>query len=499
MHYAILFLYRFLPLEIILIGITILLGTGLFSKKLTRRFPFLQSRMRILYGYLAIVSSIVSLIAFWYIYSPFQEVWQPYFATQISPFTAGAFIAVSIGTVILSFISMVEIDLSSTNSYLLFISILLLESCSWFILSSDSWINILFGFILMFTGGNLFIRGLYEKGKLEHQKVFTNFLMMSSIALSLLFIGIACFSISGNEFTLSFQSTTLLIWEYIGITFVIISLLIQMGVPPFHNWFFKLENTRYNSLSYLLLIIQRSISFMFLVKYSLTISGSNLKEVLLWLFTLLGIIYLLWGILGSITVKRLQTTLHYISLFYIGLLLLLLADVFSEFISQEYLTSSITSVSFGIFTYIVLFSLSISLFSSISKGFKTDTVDILGSLGRNSISQYLVNLLNILLVFGAPVFLFVLSKKYRFSSDFTIRMYIVSISILVTLVLSLVYFLKLIRALHNSRKRHEIQLLRIEPATKISTILLCIITVSLMIVIVQLIRFCELITFSLLS
>jgi NADH:ubiquinone oxidoreductase subunit 2 (subunit N) len=147
----------------------------------------------------------------------------------------------------------------------------------------------------------------------------------------------------------------------------------------------------------------------------------------------------------------------------------------------------------------VIFSLSFSLISSISKGFKTDSLEILGSLGRNSISQYLVNLFNIGLLFLAPIFLFILSEKYKFTSAFTPRMYVVSITIIVVLVFSLVYFLRLIRALFVSTRKYEIQLTRIEPATIISSILLCIIAVSLLILIVQFIGFCSLVSSSLLG
>ncbi len=492
MHYAILFLYLFFPLEILLIGMIALFTSGLLSSKITQRFPYLRSRMRIVYGYITIVSTIVSMIVFWYIYTPFDVIWTTYFNTQITPFSAGAFFAIGVATVIISFISITEISLESTKSYLFFISLLLVESSSWFILASDSWINIFFGFILVFTGANLLLRGLYERRIHDSKDVFTNYLTMSSLSLSLLFIGIACLSFSGNQFNLSIQDTTLHLWEYLGIIFIVISLLILMGVPPFHNLYFRTENKKLNSSSTFLLVIQRSLALLFLVKYSTIIFESPVKVVLLWLFTLLGILYAFWGVLGVITESSLQKMLHYISLIYVGIIFLILSDVYSSVISAENLIVSIKSVNFGIITYVVIFSFSQSLFSSISKGFKSDEVEILGSIGYNSISQFLVNLFNIAIVFALPVSLFIISNKYSFSSMYTPRMYVVSISIIVTLVFSSIYFLKLLKSLLTSNSRQNLLLTKIEPATIISTILMLIIIVSLLILVVQFISFCTL-------
>lgn len=499
MHYAVLFLYLFFPLEILLIGIIALLTFGLLSDKITRRFPNLKSRMRIIYGYIAIVCSIVSMIIFWYIYSPFDLGWTSYFNTQISPLSAGTFFAIGIATVIICFISMAEISLDTSKSYLLFISLLLLESSSWFILASDSWINIFFGFILIFVGANLFLRRIYAKRSHENQSVITNYLVMSSLSLSLLFVGISCHSFSGNNFSLAIQDTTRNMWEYIGILFIIVSLLILMGVPPFHSWFFKIEDKKLNSSSFVLLILQRGLALIFLVRYLTVISESQLNVILLWLFTSLGLLYSLWGVLGSITERSLQKFLYYISLLYMGIIFLILSDVFSTTISQENIVNSMKSVNFGVFTYIIIFTFSFSLFSSISKGFKTDKIEILGSIGRNSISQYLVNLFNCLLIFVIPISLFIISKKYSFSSEFTPRMYLVSISLIVILLLSFVYFLRLMKVLFLSPTRHEVQLIRIEPATIISTILMCIIIVSMLVLVVQFIGFCTTIASFLLS
>ena len=503
MHYATLFLYRFLPLEVLLVGLMILLISGLFSHKITKRFAFLKSRMRIIYGYLAIVSSIISMITFWYIYAPFDEFDYFYFSTQITAFSAGAFYAIGLAIIIACFISMVEVDLAENSSYLLFISLLLVESSSWFMLSSDSWINILFGFVLMFTGANLFIRSLLEKKTQENQKLITNYLVISSLALGLLFVGIACHSISGNLFTFSLDSTTQYIWEYLGIVFILVSLLILMGVPPFHIWFFTTENSRKNSSSYFLIIVQRSLVLMFLIKYSLLISSSKFSGVLVWLYTSLGIFYALWGVLGSITVQRLQKLFYYVSIFYIGVVFLYLSDLFEIILLWEaydsIMTSRIFSVVIGVIVYIVLFSLSFSLLSSISKGFKTDEIGILVSISRNSLSQFFVNIFNYLLVFGWPIFIFVYSKKYSFSPDFNIRMYLTSITLIVVIILSVVYFIRLMKMLFKSSPRYEIQQGRIEPATIISSLLLCIVTVSLMILIVQFIEFCFLMSSSLLG
>ena len=267
MHYAVLFLYIFIPLEILLIGIIALLILGILSRKITVKFPQLLSRMRIIYGYITILSSIVSLIFFWYIYAPFENNWQPYFGIKITPFSAGSFYVIGIVTVIVCFLSMVEISFENKKSYLLFIGLIFLESSSWFILASNNWINIFFGFILVFTGLNLFIRNIYQINEQDNQNVINNYLVFSSLSLSLLFIGISCMSFSGNLFNFTIQNSFRTLWEYIGVIFVIVSLLILIGVPPFHFWFFKTENSKYNSSSFIELVLQRGIALLFLLKF----------------------------------------------------------------------------------------------------------------------------------------------------------------------------------------------------------------------------------------
>lgn len=499
MHYAVLFLKMFFPLEILLIGIITIIITGLLSTKITQRFPYLKSRMRILYGYMVVVSSIVSMISFWYIYNPFETSSLVYFNTQISQFTAGAYIVVGIATVIVSFMTIVEINLDSHKNYLLFISLLMLEGSSWFITTSDSWINILFGFILIYISTNVFIHGIYEKQESGSREVITNYLTMSSMSISLLFVGIACLSFSGNGFILTVQNTTRQLWEYIGIIFVIISLLIQIGVPPFHNWYFKAVNKNLNSTTSILLLFQRGLGLIFLIKYSSTIASSEINSILLWLFTSLGAVYTLWGVFGAITENSLQKLIHYISLFYIGIFMLILSDIFSSTISQEMLLNSLKSVNFGVLIYMILFSFSLSLLSSISKGLKSEEISILGSIGRNSITQFIVNLINVILLFLVPIAIYIISKKYSFDSTFSPRMYFVSILLITILVFSIVYFFRFLKALFSSEKRYKLQLTRIEPATVISSIIMFVIIISFMILIVQILSFCSLISLFLLS
>ena len=499
MHYAVLFLYMFLPVEILLIGIIVLLMIGIFDKKITRKFNYLNSRMRILYGYIVVICSIISLIVFWYIYSPFETIWPSYFSTQITPFSAGVIIAIGIATVIGSFLSMVEVALDTNRSFILFISLLLLESSPWFILASDSWINVFFGFLLVFTSINLLLRRIHKRQNQENDNILTNYLVMSSLAISILFVGIGCLTFSGNQFLISIQNTTHIFWEYIGIILVIVSLLILIGVPPFHNWFFKVENNKLTSSSFILLIVQRSLALLFLVKYSVSISGSQLNTFLLWFFASLGLLCSIWGVLGSITVRHLHKLLHYISLLYIGIIFMLLSDIYTSPTEQNYVTDSILAIMFSIFVYMAVCSFSLSLFSSITKGYKSSEISILGSISRNSITQYLVNLFNIILLFISPISFFIVSKKYDFSTEFTPQKYFVSISIIIVLIFTLINFIKLIKALAFSTKGQKVHFNRIEPATVISTILLVIVNISLLILVIQFLGFCDTIASLLIS
>ncbi len=499
MHYAALFLYIFFPLEILLLGIFVLIISGMLSSKITQKYPYFLSRMRIIYGYIAITCSVISLIMFWYIYSPFEEIWNPYFNIQITPFTAGIYYTIGIATVIASFISIVEVSLESKKSYLLFISLLLIQSSTWFVIASNSWINILFGFILIFMGLNLFLRSLNHRTTPENRKVFTSYLAMTSMSLSLMFIGIACHSFSGNLFSFSIGNTSMHLWEYLSIIFVIFSLLILIGVPPFHSWFFDVENKQFNASTFVLLIIQRGLALAFLVKYSSMISVSQLSTVLLWFYTILGLLYSLWGVLGAITQSSLQKLLYYLSLLYIGIIFLILSDIFSISIPNENLIESLKTVNYGVFAYVLIFSFSISLFSSISKGFKTDDIDLLSSISRNSISQYVVNIFNFLLLFIIPISMFIISKKYSFASFYTPRMYLSSIFFLVVLLFSLIYFIRIMKLLFVVESKEKLDVQRIEPGTIISTLLLCVIIISVLILFVQFLEYCSLISLNLLS
>jgi len=137
MSYPLSFLHDFLPLEILLLGIIFIIGLGSFSSKIIRKFPFLMTRMRIVYGYIALISSIIAVIVYSYIYTPLDSNYAIAFNLTITAFTSGLFYAVSFAIIIGIFLYIVEIELKFRKRYMLFVSLILIESSTIFITADN--------------------------------------------------------------------------------------------------------------------------------------------------------------------------------------------------------------------------------------------------------------------------------------------------------------------------------------------------------------------------
>ena len=62
-----------IPQLILFFVVLVLSILGPFSKKITDKFAFLRTRMRIIYGYIVVITSAISYITFFYILQPFNE------------------------------------------------------------------------------------------------------------------------------------------------------------------------------------------------------------------------------------------------------------------------------------------------------------------------------------------------------------------------------------------------------------------------------------------
>ena len=492
MSYPLSFLYDFLPLEILLLGIILIIILGSFSSKIIRKFPFLMTRMRIVYGYIALISSIIAVIVYSYLYTPLDSNYVIAFDLTITAFTSGLFYAVSFAIIIGIFLSIVEIKLKFRKSYMLFVSLLLIESSTIFITAANSLVFIFFGFVLIFTGMNFFIRNFTTKMPDKKKSFIGNYLTLSSLALSLLFIGFAAHSLSGNSFILSIENTTLRLWELISEIFILSGLLVLVGGPPFHFIFFESENEKFNAITQIMISVQKGLTLAFLIKYTLTIAESSFSIVLIWLFTVCGVVYVLWGVLASMTVKRLQKLVHYISIIFVGIILLILSDLFSPLLTEELINLTLKTAFYGVLVFILSLTFSISSIGVISKGFKSDEIRILREVGRNSISQFVIMVLNVLLMFAAPSSILLVSQKIVFPDYFSPRMYVTAVILLLGVVFSLVYLIRLLRSIFFIPVLRSQEFSSPEPAVFIGSFIALILIVAVVIFIKQFLIFCSL-------
>ena len=491
MSYASSFMYHFLPLEILLLGIILILCFGIFSSNIVKRVPKLLTRMRIVYGYIALVSSTISIIMYSYIYTPLNEEFLIEFNFKISAFSTGLFYTVSFATIIGVFLSIVETSLKYRKSYILFASLLLIETSTLFISASDSFLFIFFGFLVLFTGINLFIRNFSEKHNPKQTSFLSNYLTISSFALVLLFIGISAHALASSSLMLYVESISISLWEYIGEVFIILGSLIFIGGPPFHFIFFESEDSHYNSFAQIMLIVQKGLMLAFLTKYSLSISSTSLSSVLVWIFTVLGIIYILWGALACLTIKRLQKLIHYISILFTGVILLIISDLFSNALTDDLINQTLSTAFYGILIFMIGLSFSIASISAISKGFKTDDIQTLREIGRNSISQFIIVTVNILVLFIAPSSVLIISNKLIFPDFFTIRMYITAITLLLAMMFSLFYLIRLVKHTFFIPLKRRFEYDSPESAVFLASLISFVLIIILIVIMKQFLVFCS--------
>jgi len=491
--YPVIFLYNYLPLEILLIGITLIMLLGIFSSKIVSRFKRLKTRMRIIYGYIALVSIIISVILYSYIYSPLDSSHSIALNLNITAFTTGLYYAISFAVIIGVFLSIVEVELKFRKNYMLFVSLLLINASTFFITAANSLVLIFFGFVIMFTGINFFIRNFTTKLPVKQKSFINNYLIISSLALSFLFVGFSAHSLSGNSLLLSIENTTLQFWEYLSEIFIVIGLLILIGGPPFHFVFFESENIRFNSITQIMISIQKGLAIAFLTRYTVTIADSPLSSVLIWLYTVCGVAYVLWGVLASITENRLQKLIHYVSIIFSGIILVILSDLFSSVLAEEIVNLTLKTVSYGILIFILSITFSISSISVISKGFKSDKIEVLREVSRNSISQFIILLLNALVLYAGPLSILIVSQKIIFPNYLCPRMITTAVILLVGAVFSLIYLYRILKFIFFVPLQMKFEFSHPEPGVFLASFIAFFLMIIVIIFMKQFLIFCSLI------
>jgi len=484
------FLFDYLHIEIIILGIFVTVVLGLFSNRLTNKFLFLKNRMRLLYGYIILTLSIISLVIFGYFFTPFGDVSTELGLVEISSFNAGTYLAVSFGIIFLIFISIVETQFNSEQSYLAFVALLLIQIASFFILASATWLLILLGFILLFSGISIYIRYLKVFNEKNKKDSFSTYTSLNGISIALLFVGLSSHYISNEGFLFSSFNTSGEIWEYLSIIFVITSLLIQIGCPPFHYLFFKQSEDNNTSTSQILVIIQRGVVFAFLLKYSIVIRDSKISIVLFILFLILGISYAVFSSLATMTIKRLLKMVHYISLIQVGIAFMLLSGIFSVRLDLAQVSLLAQSLSFYSIAYILIFAFSFAVIGLISKGYKTDNIDEIKGLSKKSYLQSFLVVMSFIFQFALPLLVGSFASLFSFDNSWMAELFVISITILISVLFTCVYVIRVFRTIVLEYPSIRLKYSTVEPGIMFSLLLSLFFVVGLMIFSFRLIEFC---------
>ncbi len=462
MSYHLEFLKTFFHLEVLLIGVISLMILGGLANKIVKKILIFNGRMRLIYGYIAIICSIISMIGIGYIISPFQNETSIFFLSEFSPFSVGAYLALSIGIVLVEFITIKETDFCSEKSFNAFISLLLVQAGSFLIVSGVSWLLVFFGYVLLFTSFNYYIRILYNQNETNDQNLISPYFIMNALSIVILFVGIICYNVTENSYHIHNLIGSQKIWEFLSLTFILFFLYIQLGCPPFHFWIFFHSDQEKNSSSQLLIVVQRGIAIVFLIKILNIFRYSNYSKVLLWIFVISGIIFTFWGILASMTEDRLQKLVSYVSLSHIGFIFLLTSFLFSSNIDQEITAKIYQSLCYLSLTYILLYSFASAVTSIISKGYGTTELNNLRGLGRRTYILPLLMLLSFLLLFAFPIVIGYQTNLFNYSL-MPSSLYFLMVLLDLQIVLSFVYLARILKILYFERRVPTIRFSTVEP------------------------------------
>ncbi|MCK4895351.1 MAG: hypothetical protein KAS47_00980 [Candidatus Heimdallarchaeota archaeon] len=466
-----LLLIKFIPQLILLFGIIITLVIGLFANKITRELNFLKQRMRLIYGYFSVIISFISYLTYLYILTPFQGSKIELLPMEIDTFSASIYSVVVLSSVVIMFFSMVEVNQNSEKSFMAFVSLLLIQFSSFFIVSSQTWIFVFFGFVILFSSLSFYIRSLSLTTNLPKKKKFiSSTTLLNSFSLALLFVGISILYFSQRSFEISSELHSDL-WSYLGIVIILISMFVNSGTPPFHFWMFDSSNEDGISTSSYLLVIQRGISLAFMSKICLQLYSLGLSNLLAWLFIIIGIIFTLWGSIAAMTVNKLKKLLHYASLIYLGIIFMLMSNILASTEKGVFINESIKSLVFLLILYFIIFLFSFSIIGFLSSRYGNDDFTVLKDLGRRSNLLFFFTSLSYLIIFALPITLPFVSNVIFFNNSLDTRSLLLSITYVILLVFSLVYMIRLIKWFFIEDYRRITSMSYVEPGFHISFII----------------------------
>ncbi len=447
MSFAIITIKAFLHIGILLGGVLVLLLIGAFKNLLIKRIPLLKTRIRIIYGYTTIVCIICSNIIYWYNHENLFNISKLLPIFSFSNFIFPLFFPLSFTLIICTMKVSVEGIVFDDLNFNPFLSILIILISGFFITLFSSLIYILFMYVVLGFGISLFMFS-FEKPEKKEVSEYKNHSKMYIISLLLFFLGIITHYLSLNTFLFERKNSINLTWLGISSVFILTFLFIQIGIPPFHFYYFNLKEQNIAPVE-IYIIIQKWVSLFILTKYVLFMRNLFQNIFLLTILLIMSSISLIWGIFSTLTINNLKKLLEYILLYLSGIYLLLLSFTLT---SDSYLLT-IKSISAFLFLYPILCLFSFSLVHFSKEIIDNPTIKNIATISSKSNLAFILFISMYIFLFSFPILILIIGSFFYIQFVFSFQWIYSSTLITFSIILSLIYVIKHVSMLFEEKKR----------------------------------------------
>lgn len=487
----------FLPVIIDITGIVILFLLALLSSYFTSLFPIYKKKMRLLYGYIAVTFTLLSLIFYLYLEKPFENHSTTTLFLSFNPL-AGVFYIIT--TAILSitiFHTIVEIEFQEDGDCNEFVILLAIQAVVYFLFFASNWIVFFFGMSFVITLINIYLHALFENQAEKPLSYLTNYLIFNSIALGMLFMGIASiYYVHGTfQFSPSNELLAHAFWEILGTTLVITSSFLLIGNVPYYHWMQSYVNYKMGSLSLIITVFQRILGFAILTYALPLFNSSNVSIVIGWILLSIGILSFFYSTFSSITENMLSKLVFYFNMGFTGLFLLVVGQYILT--SDQKVKQSLgTIIAYYLFIYVLIFAFAICSHMFVFKRYNTDDFTKLRGLGRKDVFRFLSFLFVLLFLLVFPFsggFFFYYFAVKAFSLQGTLYLFLI---LILGFIWSTVSFVRYIRYVFIEPPSKDITLrtYNVEMGLSIAMIVSFLVLLSLTFLIENFLEFCKLIS-----
>ncbi|MHA1415068.1 MAG: hypothetical protein ACTSRR_02295 [Candidatus Heimdallarchaeaceae archaeon] len=361
---------------IYLFGIAAIFILERSSQFITKLFPLLKGRMRIVFNYINVLITICAYIVYLYTVHPFSQSTKILEEFVFSPFSS---IFLALSTLLISvtgFFLMSDVDEFSNKSKIGYISLLFTQYSAFIMFSSISWVFIYLGLLGIIVGITFILRNIYLKREAEVTKELHSMFVFDILSLVFLFLGILFYNLVFNSFIIQIKSRNNF-WalELLSFIFIFCSSLVLLEIPPFHFRSFFEINKKFKTPK-IINLLKKLVGVFMIINLSRPISvNSNYRQFYFIVFLTIGGIVSLWGAVGTINKLNINELLVYIDFYYIGTLLLFLSNNFSP---NSTISASIEGYAFILFLTIFYFMMQIvqtSLTSLMSSKYSISSLD----------------------------------------------------------------------------------------------------------------------------